>query len=112
MSVTGQRRAFLKEQCRLFAAGVIDEIEVIASGRFDHLDLSGEEMEILENEKHAIADRIWKVRPTPEPQTNMAGVPIDRDRAAKAAVEANTAYGQWMPERWLYLFLDAYEGKR
>ncbi|TWB61641.1 hypothetical protein FBZ98_101986 [Rhizobium sp. ERR 922] len=36
---------------------------------------------------------------------------IDRQKAADAAVKANHAYGQWMPERWLHLFLDAYEGK-
>lgn len=44
---------------------------------------------------------------TPAPQ--LLGAPIDRERAAKAAVEANNAYGQWMPERWLNIFLDAYE---
>lgn len=48
---------------------------------------------------------------TPAPQTKVVGVKIDRERAAKAAVEANNAFGQWMPERWLHLFLDAYEGK-
>jgi hypothetical protein len=48
---------------------------------------------------------------TPAPVTQVVGVKIDRERAAKAAVEANNAYGQWMPERWLHLFLDAYEGK-
>lgn len=36
--------------------------------------------------------------------------PIDRQRATDAAVKANHAYGQWMPEHWLHLFLDAYEG--
>jgi hypothetical protein len=36
---------------------------------------------------------------------------IDRQKAADAAVKANHAFGQWMPERWLHLFLDAYEGK-
>ena len=37
---------------------------------------------------------------------------LDRQKAADAAVKANHAYGQWMPEQWLHLFLDAYEGKR
>ncbi len=48
---------------------------------------------------------------TPAPSSHVAAPQIDRDRATKAAAEANTAYGQWMPERWLHLFLDAYEGK-
>lgn len=59
--ITRERRAFLKEQCRLFAAGVIEDIEVIASSRFDHLDLSHEEVTILEDEKRAIADRILRI---------------------------------------------------
>lgn len=36
---------------------------------------------------------------------------INRQKAADAAVKANHSFGQWMPERWLHLFLDAYEGK-
>lgn len=67
MSVTKERRAFLKVQCRLFAASVVEELEVIASGRFDQLNLNGEETIILENEKNAIADRIWRTAFSPSP---------------------------------------------
>lgn len=49
--------------------------------------------------------------PPPAPSSHVAGATIDRQRATKAAEAANQAYGQWMPERWLHLFLDAYEGK-
>lgn len=72
MSVTKERRAFLKEQCRLFAAGVVEELEVIASSRFDQLNLTDEETVILENEKHAIADRIWKTAFSPPPMKGEA----------------------------------------
>jgi hypothetical protein len=68
MAISRERRAFLKEQCRLFAAGVVEELEVIASSRFDQLNLTDEETVILENEKHAIADRIWKTAFSPSPQ--------------------------------------------
>ena len=69
MSVTRVRRAFLKNQARNFAANVIEELEFIASSRFDDLNLSEEEASIVENEKHAIADRIWKACRHPSPQS-------------------------------------------
>lgn len=74
MAIAKARRAFLKEQCRLFAAGVVEELEVIASSRFDHLGLSDEEVAVLENEKHAIADRIWNNRRNPTPQPRAWGL--------------------------------------
>jgi len=33
---------------------------------------------------------------------------IDRERACRAAEKASQRYGQWMPQIWLDLFLDAY----
>lgn len=44
-----------------------------------------------------------------EGQAQQSVKALDRSRATEAAVVANHAYGQWMPERWLHLFLDAYE---
>ncbi len=35
-------------------------------------------------------------------------MPIDQDIARTAAQQANKLFGQWMPERWLNLFIDAY----
>jgi len=68
MSITRERRTFLKEQARHFAANVIEELEFIASTRFDDLNLSEEEADVVENEKYAIADRIWKACRSPSPQ--------------------------------------------
>ena len=36
-------------------------------------------------------------------------MPLDHDVARMAAEQANKLFGQWMPERWLNLFVDAYE---
>ncbi len=35
--------------------------------------------------------------------------PIDPEIARLAAQTANKLFGQWMPERWLNLFIDAYD---
>lgn len=58
-------------------------------------------------------DGILPPPPAPQvtPPIEATSSVIDRARASKAAVKANNAYGQWMPERWLHIFLDAYEGK-
>lgn len=37
---------------------------------------------------------------------------IDWDRISKAAKQACNEYGQWMPERWLQLFVNAYNRKK
>lgn len=34
---------------------------------------------------------------------------IDRGIARNAALNANSAFGQWMPERWLNIFMDSYD---
>lgn len=36
-------------------------------------------------------------------------MPLDQDIARTAAEQANKLFGQWMPERWLSLFIDAYD---
>jgi hypothetical protein len=36
-------------------------------------------------------------------------VSIDSDIARRAAEQANKLFGQWMPERWLSLFIDSYD---
>lgn len=63
------------------------------------------------------ADRIkrWMQFPDSEfstpPAEPVTGA-LDRAKVMAAAEKANHAYGQWMPERWLHLFLEAYEGKK
>lgn len=48
------------------------------------------------------------------PQEGAAGVaePVawNRDRVCRAAEAANAKFGQWMPQRWIDLFMRAYEG--
>lgn len=34
---------------------------------------------------------------------------LDFEKVSKAAQQANQQYGQWMPERWLQLFVAAYD---
>jgi hypothetical protein len=36
-------------------------------------------------------------------------MPLDRNNVRAAAEQANKLFGQWMPERWLNLFIDAYD---
>lgn len=36
-------------------------------------------------------------------------MPLDHDIAREAALQANKLFGQWMPERWLALFIDVYD---
>lgn len=36
---------------------------------------------------------------------------LDWERARKAAEEANKDFGQWMPQRWLELFRQHYDGR-
>jgi hypothetical protein len=36
---------------------------------------------------------------------------IDKTRACRAAEKANARFGQWMPGRWLSLFIEAYNGE-
>jgi hypothetical protein len=36
-------------------------------------------------------------------------MPLDQDIARTAAEQANKLFGQWMPESWLNLFIDAYD---
>lgn len=54
-----ERRAFLKDQARYVAAGLVENFEVAASGQFDHLDLTPEETEVIVEEMGAIGRRIW-----------------------------------------------------
>lgn len=35
-------------------------------------------------------------------------MPLDQELARTAAEQANRLFGQWMPERWLQLFIDSY----
>ena len=37
---------------------------------------------------------------------------LDKALAGKAAELANKRFGQWMPERWLYLFVEEYNKLR
>lgn len=66
-----------------------------------HDNEAGDAQRVLSEITHALA-----LLPR-EPHPNQ----IDRRKAADAAVKANHAYGQWISEHWLHLFLDAYEGK-
>lgn len=36
-------------------------------------------------------------------------MPLDREIVRIAASQTNKLFGQWMPERWLNLFIDAYD---
>ena len=63
MPINHERRAFLKERARYFAAGVIENIETAASGQFDDFDLSHEELLLIDDEMKAIGRRIWKGTP-------------------------------------------------
>jgi hypothetical protein len=40
--------------------------------------------------------------------TEMTMPALDRERACRAAEAANMRFGQWVPQQWLDLFLDAY----
>lgn len=46
--------------------------------------------------------------PPPEPAKAEVVGGIDPQRACRAAEAANTRFGQWMPQRWLNLFISAY----
>ncbi len=37
---------------------------------------------------------------------------IDRRRVGQAYEEANRRFGQWMPQAWLDIFINSYEGKK
>lgn len=34
---------------------------------------------------------------------------LDREAACKAAARASTEFGQWVPQRWLDIFMSAYD---
>lgn len=54
-----ERRAIIKDRTRNFAAGAIESLEPLASGRFDDLDLTYEEWLVVEEEMRAIALRVF-----------------------------------------------------
>ena len=57
-----ERKALLKDRARHFASEVIGSIEAVASGQFDYLELTHEEMLLIGDEMQAISRRIL---PTP-----------------------------------------------
>jgi len=48
------------------------------------------------------------IHPAPEAAQALS----DWSRISRAAQAANQQYGQWMPERWLQLFVKAYNGDK
>jgi hypothetical protein len=70
--------------------------------------------------KHVVTDGEWPFEDTVEmvcvllnsltapPQEASDPAELDADLARTAAEQANSLFGQWMPERWLNLFIDSY----
>lgn len=58
MSILAQRRTFLKSKARLLAADVVGFTSASASGLFDDLNLSDQELELVQSELQAISNRI------------------------------------------------------
>lgn len=55
-----------------------------------------------------MCDRIRRARPAPAQEPVAVPAGIDPERACRAAEAANHRFGQWMPQRWLDLFIRAY----
>lgn len=55
-----ERRRELKERARYFAAGMVENIEILRSGQFDDIDPESPEGRLLEDEMAKIGKRIYK----------------------------------------------------
>jgi hypothetical protein len=66
---------------------------------------SGPIAPIIAKHNIKVGDKLY-THPAPEAAQALS----DWNRISKAAQAANQQYGQWMPERWLQLFVKAYNG--